>query len=53
MSAFDELKKIANATSRPDDAAVFILCVLEDLIAHEESSQRPQPYPAEHYPTNP
>ena len=53
MNAFDELKELANSTSRPDDAASFILCVLEALKARGELAQRPQPYPAEHYPTAP
>lgn len=53
MNAFDELKELANTTSRPDDAAAFILCVLEDLKVRGELEQHPRPYPAEHYPTNP
>ena len=52
MDALNELKELANSTSRPDDAAAFILCVLEDLKARGEFAQRPQPYPAEHYPTD-
>lgn len=48
MNALAELKKIANETSRPADAAAFILCVLEDLIKPEQLEQRPRLYPEEH-----
>lgn len=50
MSALDELRALANSTSRPDDAAAFILCTLEDLIKREELEQHLRPSPVERYP---
>lgn len=50
MNAINELQELANATSRPSEAAAFILCVLEDLIKPEECEAHPLPCQGEHYP---
>lgn len=50
MNALDELRELANETSRPADAAAFILCILEDLIKPEQLEQRPRLYPEGHSP---
>lgn len=50
MNVLDQLRELANETSRPADAATFILCVLEDLIKPEQPGQHLQPYPEGHSP---
>ena len=52
MNAVDELKELANKTSRSADAATFILYVLEGLIKPEQYELHPQLYPEEHAPTD-